>query len=309
MKTMVGGIGALENDPNFGTTGGGGGSNRQTKELQKQLDDMRHKFEILKEKNRVLEHKLIQEVGGEGPASEKMSKIMGEGWKGRAQQITLLKTKMKRLEANAKTGGMMESRGSSRSTTAQQRVAANNLRRDVDFKAQQELNEMEKMRQQGVEQLSKAYEEMKDKLERTEKRYASAKVRVGCLEQDNAKMRDGMKVFVGKASNDDKLVDMLKQEAQELRKKLKRNQERETKMQGERETMRGEGKEVELLKAQLSQFKNQNSHQERIINQLRADMHRMRNPGSSNKKAPGPRRTVDAVGLSENERPNVLDRK
>ena len=69
MKTMVGGIGALENDPNFGTTGGGGGSNRQTKELQKQLDDMRHKFEILKEKNRLLEHKLIQEVGGEGPPS------------------------------------------------------------------------------------------------------------------------------------------------------------------------------------------------------------------------------------------------
>mmetsp|Transcript_23204 Transcript_23204/g.48170 ORF Transcript_23204/g.48170 Transcript_23204/m.48170 type:complete len:575 (+) Transcript_23204:107-1831(+) len=298
MKTVVGGIGALESDPSFGGTTGGA-SSRQTKELQKQLDDMRHKFEIMKEKNRVLEHKLIQEVGGEGPAAEKLSKIMHDGWKGRAQQITLLKTKMKRLEANAKTGGMMESKGN-RSTTAQQRVAANNLRRDVDFKAQQELNEMEKMRQQGVEQLSKAYEEMKERLERTEKRYTSAKVRVGCLEQDNAKMRDGMKVFVGKASNDDKLVDMLKQEAQELRKKLKRVQERETKMRGERETMRGEGKEVEMLRQQLSQYKNQNSHQERIINQLRADMHRMRNPSSSKKKSGsvGPRRIVDAVELS-----------
>ena len=56
-------------------------------------------------------------------------------------------------------------------------------------------------------------------------------------------------------------------------------------------------------------FKNQNSHQERIINQLRADMHRMRNPGSSKKKAVGPRRTVDAVELSENDRPNSHDRK
>jgi len=304
MKTMVGGIRALENDPTFGCTAGGGTS-RQTKELQKQLDDMRHKFEILKEKSRVVEHKLIQEVGGEGPMSERMSKIMDDGWKGRAQQISLLKTKMKRLEANAKTGGMMESRGTGRGTTAQQRVAANNLRKDVDFKAQQELNEMEKMRQQGVEQLSKAYEEMKEKLERTEKRYTSAKVRVGCLEQDNAKMRDGMKVFVGKASNDDKLVDMLKQEAQELRKKLKRGQERETKMQGERATMRGEGTEVELLKQQLSQFKNQNAHQERIINQLRADMHRMRNPSSAKKKhSGGPRRVVDAVEMENKDTNN-----
>ena len=202
-----------------------------------------------------------------------------------------------------------------RTTTAQQRVAANNLRKDVDFKAQQELNEMEKMRQQGVEELSKAYEETSEKLVKTERRLQSAKVssiqraanraqhcransppqillelsplsqvRVGCLEQDNAKMRDGMKVFVGKASNDDKLVDMLKREVQELKKKLKRGQERETKMREEGASMRGEGTEVELLKNQVSQFKNQNVHQERIINQLRADIHRMRNPGSAKKR-------------------------
>jgi hypothetical protein len=121
---------------------------------------MRHKFEIEKEKNRVMEQKLLQEVGGDQSNSERMDKIMDDGWKGRSQQIVMLKTKMKRMEANAKTGGMMDQKAAhsgQKGATAQQRVAANNLRRDVDFKAQQEINEMERERQRGIEELSKAY--------------------------------------------------------------------------------------------------------------------------------------------------------
>ena len=242
-----------------------------------------------------MEQKLVQEVGGEGPPSERVAKIMDDGWKGRSQQIVMLKTRLKRMEANSKTGGMMESRGGkSKGTTAQQRVAANNLRRDVDFKAQQELNEMDRMRQQGVEELGKAYEQAKEDLEKVERKLHSAKVRVGCLEQDNAKMRDGMKVFVGKASNDDKLVDMLKNEVQELKKKLRRAAERENRMKAEMSSYNGEGTKVENLKNQISHLENQNSHQERIINQLRADMHRMRNPHSEKKVRGGPRRMIEA---------------
>ncbi|GMH70789.1 hypothetical protein TL16_g05495 [Triparma laevis f. inornata] len=292
MKTMVGGVEALEPT--------GSSNSHATKKLSHDLQEMRHKFEIMKEKNRVLEQKILQEVGGEGVASEKLAKIMDDGWKGRAQQIVMLKTKMKRLEANNKTGGMMEasSRGGTRranSTTAQQRVAANNLRHDVDFKAQQELNEMDRMKQQGVEELGKSYEKAKDDLQKVERKFQSAKTRVGCLEQDNMKMRDGMKVFVGKASNDDKLVDMLKSEVQELKKKLRKSSERQAKMKQERATFNGEGQVVENLKGQISHLQNQNGHQERIINQLRADLHRIRNLGSAKKRSsPGKRGVVNA---------------
>ncbi|GMI08267.1 hypothetical protein TrVE_jg10463 [Triparma verrucosa] len=290
MKTMVGGVEALEPT--------GSSNSNAAKKLSHDLQEMRHKFEIMKEKNRVLEQKVLQEVGGEGVASEKLAKIMDDGWKGRAQQIVMLKTKIKRMEANNKTGGMMEatSRGGGRgnATTAQQRVAANNLRHDVDFKAQQELNEMDRMRQQGVEELGKAYEKAKEDLQKVERKFQSAKTRVGCLEQDNAKMRDGMKVFVGKASNDDKLVDMLKSEVQELKKKLRKSSERQAKMKEDSATYNGEGQVVENLKGQISHLQNQNGHQERIINQLRADLHRMRNPGSAKRSSPGKRRVVNA---------------
>ena len=153
------------------------------------------------------------------------------------------------------------------------------------------------MRQQGVEELGKAFEKAKEDLEKVGRKLHSAKVRVGCLEQDNAKMRDGMKVFVGKASNDDKLVDMLKTEVQELKKKLRRASERENKMRSEMSSYNGEGAKVENLRNQISHLKNQNSHQERIINQLRADMHRMRNPHSAKKVRSGPRRVMEAEAI------------
>ena len=99
------------------------------------------------------------------------------------------------------------------------------------------------------------------------------------METDNTKMRDGMKVFVGKASTDDKLVDMLKAEVVELKKNLKRGAEREREARIEGRKEGGGGDESVLLKSQVSQLMSQNAHQERIINQLRAEAYKMRNPG------------------------------
>jgi hypothetical protein len=170
-------------------------------------------------------------------------------------------------------------------STAQQRVMNNNLKKDVDFKAQHELNEMDKARQLGVDSMAKAFEEMKEKVERVEKKLQGAKVRVGCLENDNAKLRDGMKVFVGKAATDDKLVDIQKDEITGLKKKLRSVMERVRQSDENVAVNRGEGSEIDLLKMQISQLRSQNEHQERIINQLRADVHKSRNP--TNARSPG----------------------
>ena len=230
---------------------------------------------------------------------------MQDGWRGRAQMVGMLKSKIKRLEASVKTGGIVDANGDARglmtnrgavnapiATTAQQRVAANNLRRDVDFKAQQELNEMERMRQQGVEELSLAYEKVKEENDKLQRKFTSAKVRVGCLETDNAKLRDGMKVFVGKASTDDKLVDALRDEVASLKRKLRKQGEREMRIRDEtRKESNEENSEMVLLRQQVSQLNSQNKHQERIINQMRADLHKIRNPkarvGAVNVKPPG----------------------
>jgi len=302
-KTIVGGT-ERGNDENV-LYGGGAKNDKEVKKLQASLEDMRNKFEMMKEKNRLLEHKLIQEVGGEGEMSERLEKIMQDGWRGRAQMVGMLKSKIKRLEASVKTGGIVDANGDARglmtnrgavnapiATTAQQRVAANNLRRDVDFKAQQELNEMERMRQQGVEELSLAYEKVKEENDKLQRKFTSAKVRVGCLETDNAKLRDGMKVFVGKASTDDKLVDALRDEVASLKRKLRKQGEREMRIRDEtRKESNEENSEMVLLRQQVSQLNSQNKHQERIINQMRADLHKIRNPkarvGAVNVKPPG----------------------
>jgi predicted RNase H-like nuclease (RuvC/YqgF family) len=134
---------------------------------------------------------------------------------------------------------------------------------------------------------------MKTNYDKVQQKLQGAKVRVGCLETDNAKMRDGMKVFVGKATTDDKLVDLLKNENQDLKRKLRAGAERARKVEHDEKTVRGEGSEIELLKNQIAQLTSQNSHQERIINQLRSDAHRLRNPARKPGQATRPARDYE----------------
>ena len=69
-----------------GDYGGGVVNSKETKKLHAAHEEMRNKFEIMKERNRQLEHKLLQEVGGEGEVSERLKNVMHDGWRGRAQQ-------------------------------------------------------------------------------------------------------------------------------------------------------------------------------------------------------------------------------
>ena len=113
------------------------------------------------------------------------------------------------------------------------------------------------------------------------------------METDNAKMRDGMKVFVGKAETDDKLVDALREDVTALKRKFRRQGEREMKIREDvKKESNDENDEVILLRQQVGQLKSQHKHQERIINQMRADLHKIRNPA---------KKKVGVVGASHTE--------
>ena len=64
-----------------------------------------------------------------------------DGWKGRAQQIVMLKSKLPRLEKDGAAGSKMSTNSRFRSSQA----------KGVDAKAEEELSSMSQERQQAVE--------------------------------------------------------------------------------------------------------------------------------------------------------------
>lgn len=72
---------------------------------------------------------------------------MDEGWKGRAQQISLLKTKLSRLERDRESGVG----SSSTSSNPRFRSSASGASKGVDAKAEEELSSMSQERQLAVE--------------------------------------------------------------------------------------------------------------------------------------------------------------
>jgi hypothetical protein len=71
--------------------------------------------------------------------------VLGDGWRGRAQTIVMLKTKLKRLESNLEEGGGASVTGARATVAASlSGVTCVTRRKDVDSKADEAIQQMER---------------------------------------------------------------------------------------------------------------------------------------------------------------------
>jgi chromosome segregation ATPase len=137
--------------------------------------------------------------------------VLEDGWRGRAEMIVLLRSKVKRLESEleAATG------------RRDPKAAAMSSHHDVDKQAISELVEMEDERRRATEQLTTRYQELEATHAQTRGKLDAAKARSAVLENENAKFKKQLKVLIDKADTDDRLVDELRKELQTLRTELR----------------------------------------------------------------------------------------
>ena len=103
------------------------------------MEDLRRRYERSQEELKRTQRLLQKEVG-EGCDFSKLSE---EGWRGRAQQIVMLKTKLKRLEAAVQDGESVAT-GKTRTSMSMATNAAASRRMDVDMRADADLQAMER---------------------------------------------------------------------------------------------------------------------------------------------------------------------
>jgi len=233
--------------------------------------EMRNRLETSQREVKDMRRKLVQEVGEEG-----MQGGQEEGRRGRAQQISILKNKVRHLESELSKSRSGE--GGSSSSYSSSSNSSSSFQNNNQSRAHQELAEMESERRRAVEELTEGYSELRDENGRLEEKVDKFKARVGVLEREKGRMKEKMLLLVEKGDVDNQLVDALREELSKLTNQLKKTaSSSSTSPQGHPQSMiprisnqgevmklkrenREQRKEIEKLGEMISHFEQEKNH-------------------------------------------------
>lgn len=184
----------------------------------KSLEEMRRKLTQSKEECKNLKAALVKEVG-DGVSLEEavsMAVAVDGNWRGRAQQIVMLKSKIRKLEQQATKA--------TTATNVSRNGYPNEDQQNVDTKAENVISEMGNERKQMIETITEEHKNLTIQNKELEGKVTSYKARIRNIEGELQKFKQHIQVVLEKTDSDDQLVEALRNEVQRL-KELLRNQQ------------------------------------------------------------------------------------
>jgi predicted nuclease with TOPRIM domain len=186
----------------------------------KSNDDMRRKNFQLSEEVKLLTRALANEVG-DGVSVEQ---AVDGGWRGRAQQIIMLKAKIKRLEQTIANGEVVVVPpgvpGLDGDAAAPVRVPKGGRRAgqpaNVDTKAESDLNDMSNDRKHAIESIVQERDTLVKENHQLEVKLQGTKARIRNLETDVQTQKQQLKMLLSAKDGDDELIDALQTEVKRL---------------------------------------------------------------------------------------------
>ncbi|KAJ0406495.1 hypothetical protein P43SY_001426 [Pythium insidiosum] len=170
--------------------------------LRRKYEDLRVKMERLQHDLRRTQRALVREVGEDVPLEELLeASDSASGKRGRAQQIVMLKAKVKKLEqqlqAQSTAAGETENQATSQ---------------DADRRVQQELARQHAQRQKALDRVTAERDELRERVQELSKRQDALKSRAQVLEKEKQDAKAKLQLLVDKSRNDDALVDALQRQ-------------------------------------------------------------------------------------------------
>jgi len=165
----------------------------------KTIEDLKKKLSTSVEENKSLSRALARELG-EGVTLEQA--MEGGGWRGRSQQIILLKAKIKRLEAGGSSGFKTKNNGV-----------------DVDAQAESELAGMSNERRLAMEAVTEDRTRIYEEYQQLEIKMQGQKARVRTLEGEAQMHKQQIKIVLEKSETDDQLIQEMRKEIERLKEK------------------------------------------------------------------------------------------
>jgi predicted nuclease with TOPRIM domain len=188
-----------------------GGAHGVSESTSKTENDMRRDLSTMQKSNDELRRKLTQSTEDVKNLTSALKREVGDGisleqavdggWRGRAQQIIMLKNKIKRLEGQ---------QGATRGTGSSQQP-------DVDTRAQEDIAGMMLDRKQAVEGIIEERAKLQEHCEQLEGKQRALRARIRTLESDCERSKQQVQVLLQKNNTDDQLIDALKKELGNVR--------------------------------------------------------------------------------------------
>ncbi|ETV88952.1 hypothetical protein H257_00385 [Aphanomyces astaci] len=223
----------------------------------KKFEDLRVKYEAMAIDLKKTQRALQREVGDDVPLAEILDGE-GGGKRGRAQQIVMLKAKVKKLEKELQT-----------------RTAPDT---GVDAKAEVELLALKADKQRQLDHVVADLDALKDANDKLSRKYDAQKARMHTLEKDAGKHKTKLAILLDKSHNDDSLIDALQHEMDDLRRQISTNASALAKDQLHRARTADSGNiidatnTVEALRTKCLEQKRQLAHQASTIESFRRDL-------------------------------------
>ena len=179
--------------------------------LNRIIDDFRKKCFQATEDNKKLLRALSNEIGDSVRAEDAVDGT----WRGRAQQIIMLKAKVKKLTSATDNRNASPPSSSIRMATAKLKKV------DADTRAQEDLVDMGQERKQAVESIMDQRDSLSRVAVQLEEKLLAYKARIKIIEMDVSKQKQQMKLLFEVKDGDDELIDALQKEIQRLKTQIK----------------------------------------------------------------------------------------
>lgn len=184
---------------------------KEVTSLNRTIDDMKTKCFQATEENKKLLRALSNEVGD----SVKAEEAIDGSWRGRAQQIIMLKAKVKNLTLATDNGNILLPSSSSRIPTAKLKKS------DADTRAQEELVDMSQERKQAVESIIDQRDSLSKVAVHLEEKLLAYKARIKNIESDLLRQKQQIRTLLEVKDGDNELIEALQKEIQRFKMQIK----------------------------------------------------------------------------------------
>ena len=253
---------------------------REINILQKQNEDFRSNQYTLQEEIKKMKRLISKEVGDGDIMNEALN--IDSGWRGRAQHIVMLKSKVRKLENELlqyKNGDNIINNNdittNNNKSSRMNKILSNPT---VDMKAESSIANMTAERTRAVESVMMENSKMEGIINNLEKKGVAQQARVKVLEKEVTEQRNSLSTMVDKADSDHQLIQALRDEIKRLQitNRKKEGIIQETKKSVNSRTINAQGKDVKdntdinALKRLITQQNEQLDMQEGMIKELRS---------------------------------------